>query len=95
MRYVPRPIDTAGVSLPPQLSALVEALAEHTHDVWAQERLDQGWTFGDTRDDGLRRHPCLVPYDRLPESEKRIDRRMAIETLRATLVLGYRIEPPA
>ena len=37
-------------------------------------------------------HPDLVPYAELAESEKDYDRKTAVETLRAILKLGYRIE---
>jgi ryanodine receptor 2 len=90
--YDPRPIDTDAVALPPDLLALTERLAEHVHDVWARQRLAQGWTYGPRRDDAARRHPCLVPYAQLPEEEKVHDRNTALQTLKAILALGYRIE---
>jgi hypothetical protein len=94
MSYHPEPIDTAAVSLPPELHALTERLAENSHDLWAAQRLAQGWSFGSHRDDASKRHPCLVPYDQLPDSEKEFDRIAALGTLKAVLKLGYRILPP-
>jgi len=82
---------TAGVSLPAGLVELRERLAAHVHDVWAAQRLRDGWTLG-PRSDAARTHPCLVPYDELPESEKEYDRRTAVETIRLILALGYRID---
>ncbi len=35
------PADTSAVALPAGLAALTERLAEHTHDVWAKERIAQ------------------------------------------------------
>jgi hypothetical protein len=93
-KYNPTPIDTSAVSLPASLSELMERLAENTHDVWAVARLAQGWTYGPARDDTNKKHPCLVPYDELPESEKEYDRKSASEALKAILTLGYRIVPP-
>jgi hypothetical protein len=92
MSYTPKPIDTSAILLSDDILRLREELARHTHDVWAQERLRQGWTYGPRRDDERRRHPCLVPYDELPDSEKQFDRNTAFETLRAIVALGYRIE---
>lgn len=89
--YTPRPIDTSNVSLPADLDALLEYLSRNTHEVWAQLRLEQGWVHGPTRDDERKEHPCLVPYEELPESEKEFDRATTEETLRAILALGYRI----
>jgi hypothetical protein len=90
----PRPLDTASVVLDDGLLQLTEALARHTHDVWAHERLRLGWTWGPRRDDARLEHPGLVPYDDLPETEKQFDRHTALETLKAVIALGYRIQPP-
>jgi ryanodine receptor 2 len=94
-KYKPLPLDTSAVALPAALQDLLERLAENTHAVWAAQRLKDGWTYGPARDDDAKKHPCLVPYDQLPESEKEYDRRTAAETLKAILTLGYRIVPPA
>jgi ryanodine receptor 2 len=95
MNYDPRPIDTGRVQLPPEVLELTERLAENAHDVWARERLAQGWTHGPKRDDAQKKHPCLVPYADLPESEKVHDRNTAMQTLKAVIALGYRIEKGA
>ena len=34
--------------------------------------MDEGWTYGEKRDDIHKKHPCLVSYDELPEEEKRV-----------------------
>jgi ryanodine receptor 2 len=94
MIYEPRPIDTAHVTLTPEIHQLTERLAEHAHDIWARQRLAEGWTVGPQRDDPKKQHPCLVPYDKLPESEKQYDRNAAMETLKAILALGYSLAPP-
>lgn len=91
MSYQPRPLDTSAVELPASLSPLIEKLAEHNHDLWAEGRLQQGWTLGPHRDDARKQHPCLVPYAQLPESEKEIDRRTAMGILKAIHVLGFRV----
>ena len=89
--YTPRPVDTTNVTLPPDLDALLEYLSRNVHEVWSQLRLEQGWVYGPTRDDERKEHPCLVPYEDLPESEKEFDRRTTAETLKAILALGFRI----
>lgn len=91
MGYRPKPIDTAGVDLPADILALTEQLAENAHEVWATARLAQGWTFGPARDDAAKKHPCLIPYGELPESEKLHDRNAAMETLKAIIALGYTV----
>lgn len=94
MSYRPAPIDTDAVKLSPELDALVERLAEHAHAVWARERFKEGWTCGAERDDRAKQHPCLVPYEALPEVEKGYDRRVVLETLKAIVALGWRIQAP-
>src|SRR5229473_4546638 len=91
--YKPKPIDTSMVSLSNDIGNLVEELAKNSHDVWARSRIAEGWRYGPQRDDARKEHPSLVPYDRLPESEKEYDRNSAMETLKATVSLGYRIQP--
>lgn len=90
--YTPEPIDTSGVRLDEDLLALGEVLARNTHEVWARQRTADGWRYGPARDDRRREHPSLVPYDELSESEKKYDLNTALETLKATVALGYRIE---
>jgi hypothetical protein len=89
--YRPRPADTSKIELPEEVSSLAELLAKNAHDVWAQGRIAEGWSYGEKRDDGEKRHPCLVEYEDLPESEKQYDRNTAMETLKLILSLGYKI----
>lgn len=91
MNYIPQPMDTGDVRLPDELDELVEQLAKNVHEVWAQSRISQGWIYGERRDDVLKQHPCLVPYDRLPDVEKAYDRDTAIGTLKLICKLGFRI----
>jgi hypothetical protein len=92
--YRPEPRDTSSVEITPDVVALTELLARNTHENWAHERLSHGWRWGPARDDEKKEHPCLVPYDELPEEEKEYDRRTALETIRLILALGYRIVKP-
>lgn len=94
MPYEPKPVDTSRVVLSEEMSALTEFLARNAHEIWASQRLANGWRFGPQRDDASSKHPCLVPYEDLPEPEREYDRKAAIETLKAILALGYRIVKP-
>ena len=89
--YTPQPIDTTGVELPKELEPLVEHMAKNVHDVWAETRIQQGWTYGEQRNDDLKTHPCLVPYDELPDSEREYDRNTSIGTLKLIIKLGFKI----
>jgi DNA-binding response OmpR family regulator len=92
MSYEPKPIDTSKVTLTEGVLELTELLAENAHEVWARQRLAEGWRYGSERSDARKEHPCLVPYEQLPESEKEYDRQAAMETIKAILALGYRLE---
>jgi hypothetical protein len=92
LAYRPKPIATARVHLSPEILELTERLAKNAHDIWGRQRLADGWKYGPRRDDAAKEHPCLVPYEQLPDSEKQYDRNAALETLKAILALGYRIE---
>ena len=91
-KYIPQPIDTNDVILPDSLRPLVETMAKNVHEVWAKSRMDEGWTWGKERDDKAKRHPCLVAYEDLPETEKEYDRNTALGTLKMIMKLGFRIE---
>ena len=49
MTYEPHPIDTAHVKLSKEIVDLTERLAENSHDVWARQRVADGWKFGPAR----------------------------------------------
>jgi ryanodine receptor 2 len=89
--YLPSPIETSDIVLPDRLMLLAEEMAENVHEIWAATRLEQGWSYGTERNDALKQHPCLVPYDQLPESEKEYDRNTSIETLKFIIAKGWRI----
>lgn len=89
--YNPTPIETADIILPSEIANLTEKLAENAHDVWALSRIKEGWTYGEKRDDAAKTHPCLVPYNDLPESEKDYDRDTAMQTIKLIIKLGYNI----
>ncbi|MCM1152660.1 MAG: RyR domain-containing protein [Muribaculum sp.] len=87
--YIPTPEDTRNVKLPAELLPLVEKMAKNVHEVWARNRMAEGWTYGPVRDDALKTHPCLVPYEDLPENERDYDRATSQETLKLILKSGF------
>jgi len=87
--YTPKPIDLSDVELTGDLNELREAIAENAHEIWAVSRQKEGWTYGPKRDDEKRLHPDMVPYSKLPESEKEYDREMAMKTIKLLKKLGY------
>ena len=89
--YTPQPIDTSDIQLPEELNPLLEAMAKNVHEIWAKERIAQGWTYGEKRDDAIKHHPCLVAYENLPEEEKEYDLNTSVETQELILKLEFRI----
>ena len=89
--YTPNPTYIGDVIIDDELNSLVEVLAKNVHEVWAKNRIEQGWTLGDKRDDKTKKHPCLVHYEQLPESEKEYDRNTVMSTLKLIIKLGYKI----
>ena len=89
--YIPKPENTDAIQLSAELNDLVEAMAKNVHEVWAESRISQGWTYGPERNDTLKHHPCLVHYEELPEIEKAYDRDTAIATLKLITKLGFKI----
>lgn len=90
--YIPQPTKTWDLKLPEDLLPLIEDIAKHVHEVWAQNRVNEGWSYGPVRDDSKKQHPCLVPYEELPEREKEYDRATSQETIKMILKLGFVIK---
>ena len=91
-QYKPKPIDTKDIVLPTELNNLIEEMSKNVHEVWAETRISQGWTYGEERNDAEKKHPCLVPYEELSEEEKEYDRNTSIETIKLILKLGFKIK---
>lgn len=89
--YKPEPINTDDVVLDSDITELSELIARNTHEVWSLGRINDGWTYGEKRDDEKKHHPCLIPYEELTEEEKDYDRNTSLETLKLIVKLGYKI----
>ena len=85
-------LGTENEGLSDDLFQLGEQIARHVHDEWMRKRLAEGWTLGPERSDERKQHPCLIPYDELPEIEKEYDRGTALTTIKTLMALGWRIE---
>lgn len=46
---------------------------EDSHDEWMALKISQGWKPGSVKAPDLKEHPCLVPYDELPEEQQAKD----------------------
>jgi len=44
-----------------------------SHENWLREKIADGWKWGPIKDPERKEHPCCIPYDQLPEAQKRKD----------------------
>lgn len=55
------------------IGALAGNTAAQSHALWLAEKIATGWAFGTEKDVSERRHPCMVPYERLPAAQRAKD----------------------
>ena len=87
--YKPHPINLSEVTLDKDIIELREVFAENVHEVWAEARFNEGWTFGPVRDDSNKKDPHLLPYDLLSEREKDYCRLIALDSIKCLKKLGW------
>lgn len=59
--------------------------AKDGHDFWVTDHLARGWTWGEAKDRENKKHPSLVPFERLSPLEQAKD-RLFIAIVRALLL---------
>jgi hypothetical protein len=52
----------------------LEQASKCEHDRWMDERRQQGWVYGEPRDNAQKHHPLLVSWEDLSEEEREKDR---------------------
>uniref|UniRef100_A0A3B1K1U7 Ryanodine receptor 2 n=1 Tax=Astyanax mexicanus TaxID=7994 RepID=A0A3B1K1U7_ASTMX len=92
--YKPTPMDLSHIKLASTQEAMVDKLAENAHNVWARDRIRQGWTYGIQQDVKNKRNPRLVPYVLLDERTKKSNKDSLREAVRTLLGYGYNLEAP-
>jgi hypothetical protein len=50
-----------------------DAKPEDSHNSWLAEKRRDGWVYGPVKNPEAKQHPCCVPYEDLPEDQKRKD----------------------
>ncbi len=73
----------------------LEKMAVHEHNRWMDERTRQGWTYGPVRDNARKHHPCLVPWEKLPEEEMQKDRDTVVNIPKLIGDAGFRVRRAA
>lgn len=67
-----------------------DATPEDSHNSWLEQKMAEGWTWGEVKDVEAKQHPCMTEYDNLPESQKVKD-----YLFKAVVELCSAIEVPA
>jgi hypothetical protein len=62
---------------------------KQSHESWLLEKAATGWKFGPKKDPEKKEHPCFVPYDQLPLSQKNKDDTFVAVVRQLARVLGY------
>ena len=73
-------------------SKILEESAKKVHESWFSGKIADGWKYGPERNDRIKEHPSLVPYEELSEQEKEYDRRTVITTLSFLIDNGFEIK---
>ena len=70
------------------------------HQAWLNHKQADGWVWGEVKDEFLKQHPCMVPYDELPEAQRVKDKLFATIAFtmlrqidRVTVDVGLDAEP--
>lgn len=45
-----------------------------SHNSWLKQKEEEGWKYGEVKDPEKKEHPCMVPYEELPESQQLKDK---------------------
>ncbi len=69
----------------------VAELAEIEHDRWCREKRAHGFRHGETTDRERKIHASLVPFDQLPDDEKRKDRERIEAIPKLLAKMGYEV----
>jgi len=54
--------------------AYPDATPEDSHNSWVMNMTIYGWVYGEVKDAVAKTHPCMVPFDQLPEWQQKKDK---------------------
>ena len=46
---------------------------EASHESWMSQKIEEGWVYGEEKDEEAKSHPCLVPFAELPVEQQAKD----------------------
>ena len=44
-----------------------------SHNSWIEQKLREGWVYGEVKDEDRKLHPCMVPFELLPQEQRAKD----------------------
>lgn len=44
------------------------------HNAWMEDKVNDGWVYGEIKDANMKTHPCIVPFNELPEFQQKKDK---------------------
>jgi hypothetical protein len=50
-----------------------DAGPEASHISWMNQKLEEGWSYGEVKDPEAKTHPCIVPFGQLPREQQAKD----------------------
>lgn len=70
-----------------------QATAENSHENWFKEKQEDGWQYGPAKDTIRKLHPCMLPYNQLPEKQRIKDHifRAMVHACVATFGVGEQL----
>ncbi|XP_055328995.1 ryanodine receptor 1-like [Paramacrobiotus metropolitanus] len=92
--YKPLPFDLSRCHLDADVENLVETLAANLHEIWAKNRIQQGWQYGNSEDNQCKRSPHLVPYDKIDWTIKKANRDAVQNIVKSLIALGCNLHSP-
>jgi hypothetical protein len=50
-----------------------DAGPEASHNSWLNQKVNDGWVYGEIKDPEKKQHPCIVPFNELPKEQQAKD----------------------
>jgi hypothetical protein len=68
-----------------------DAGLQASHESWMAQKAAEGWTYGPEKKPELKQHPCMVPFDQLPQEQQAKDYifRAVVHSLAGDVVRSY------
>lgn len=72
-------------------NSLLDQLAQSEHARWVAERVINGWTYGETRDNVYKIHPDIAPWEQIDEATKQYDYTLTRNIMQSLSDKGFTV----